>query len=56
MRSRVHSVIVGVLLFCAIVVIGHSATITLVTITTAVLVSLRRALAMRMTATQAPSQ
>src|SRR6059058_2761068 len=45
MRSRVHSVIVGVLLFCAIVVIGHSATITLLTITTAVLISLRRALA-----------
>jgi hypothetical protein len=28
MRSRVHSAIVGVLLFCAIVVIGHSAATT----------------------------
>src|SRR5947208_506483 len=45
MRSRVHSAIVGVLLFCAIVVIGHSATITVTDNNDSGPGSLRRALA-----------
>jgi hypothetical protein len=56
MRSRVHSAIVGVLLFCAILVIGHSATITVTNNNDSGPGSLRQRSLMRMTAAQLPSR